>query len=177
MELLSNRSFVIWNLAVSSVAVLFLVWLIYLHQTSGSFSQELSFLPALNATLNGLSALSLLVGRYFISRKNRAMHRNSMVSALLFSALFLVSYVVYHFVHGDTKFMAEGIIRPIYFFVLISHIALSVVVLPLITGTFFFALTDRLEIHRKIVKFTFPLWLYVSVTGVLIFLLIKMFNP
>jgi len=99
-----------------------------------------------------------------------------MVSALVSSALFLITYVVYHNAHGDTPFQGAGLIRPIYFFILISHILLTTVALPLILVTFFFALTSKFDAHMKIARITLPAWLYVSVTGVLIFFLLKIFS-
>jgi putative membrane protein len=101
----------------------------------------------------------------------------AMVAAFASSSLFLVSYVVYHALHGDTPFRGTGWIRPVYFFILISHIVLSVVVLPMVFTTFFFSLTRQFRRHRRIARWTLPLWLYVSVTGVLVFALLKVFNP
>ena len=96
-----------------------------------------------------------------------------MLLALSSSAVFLVSYLVYHSVHGDTKFQGLGAVRPIYFFILISHIVLSAVVLPLIFSSFFFSLSGRFPQHKKIARYTFPLWLYVSATGVIVFLMLR----
>ena len=99
------------------------------------------------------------------------------LAAMGASALFLVSYLVYHGVHGDTKFVGQGIVRPIYFFVLITHIVLSAVTLPLVFSSFFFSLSGRFPAHKKVSKATAPLWLYVSVTGVLVFAMLKIWNP
>jgi putative membrane protein len=99
-----------------------------------------------------------------------------MVSALVLSALFLISYLTYHHFQGDTRFLATGLIRPIYFFILISHIILSVAVLPMVLITVFHALRGRFSNHKKIARYTFPVWLYVSVTGVLVFLMLNVFN-
>ena len=99
-----------------------------------------------------------------------------MLGALGASAVFLVSYIVYHSVHGDTKFAGQGAIRPLYFFILISHIALSAVVLPLIFSSFFFSLSGRFPQHKKISRYTMPVWLYVSVTGVLVFALLRAYG-
>ena len=117
----------------------------------------------------GLGVLAIVKG-------NEARHKAFMISALGFSALFLVSYLFYHHFHGDTPFLAEGIIRPIYFAILISHIGLTFFVLPLILVTVYFALTRQLPSHKKIAKWTFPLWMYVSVSGVLIYILQVVFN-
>ena len=98
-----------------------------------------------------------------------------MLSALGLSAAFLVSYLIYHTFHGDTPFLGEGWIRPVYFFILISHVGLSAVMLPLILITLYFALTGKLNLHPKVARYTLPLWLYVSVTGVLVYLLLHQF--
>jgi putative membrane protein len=99
-----------------------------------------------------------------------------MVAALVSSALFLITYVIYHNAHGDTPFQGAGFIRPIYLVILISHIFLTTVSLPLILVTFFFALMSKFDLHKKIARITLPAWLYVSVTGVVIFLLLKIFS-
>src|ERR1700736_5080985 len=98
-----------------------------------------------------------------------------MLTATVFSALFLVSYVTYHFFHGDTKFQGHGWIRPAYFLILISHIGLSMVALPLILGALWFGLRSQFQFHRRIARWTFPIWLYVSVTGVIVYVLLQYF--
>jgi putative membrane protein len=98
-----------------------------------------------------------------------------MLSALGASTLFLISYITYHSLHGDTKFAGQGAIRPVYFFILITHIALSAMVLPLIFSSFFFSLSARYRLHKKVSRVTMPIWLYVSVTGVLVFALLKLY--
>ena len=130
----------------------------------------------MNATLNGVSSVLLVAGFVAIRRRNVNLHLRLMFAALVSSALFFVSYVVYHHFHGDTKFAGVGFVRPVYFFVLISHIVLSVVVVPLILTSFYLAFAGRLTVHRKLSRFTFPVWLYVSVTGVLIFAMLKLFS-
>jgi putative membrane protein len=99
-----------------------------------------------------------------------------MFAALVSSALFFVSYVVYHNFHGDTKFTGTGAVRPAYFFILISHILLSAVAVPLILSSFYLSLAGRLALHKRVSRITFPVWLYVSVTGVLIFAMLKLFS-
>ena len=100
-------------------------------------------------------------------------HRISMMSAFVLGSLFLVSYVIYHSMADSTTFGGEGWIRPVYYFLLLSHILLAIVVVPFVLFAFYFALTDKIEKHKKIVKYTFPIWLYVSVTGVLVYLMIS----
>lgn len=157
----------------------FLLWLIYFKETPVAAAAPVasgSILPAVNALLNGLSACSLVAGFLSIRRGQVGIHRRFMFGALFFSALFLISYIAYHSTHGDTPFRGTGIIRPIYFFILISHILLTVVALPIILTTLFLALTGRYGAHRRIARVTFPTWLYVSVTGVLIFFMLRIFS-
>ena len=163
-------------LSFSAAVVAFLFWLIYFKPAQGYSSRFIGALPAVNATLNGVSSVLLVAGFLAIRRRNVNLHLRLMFAALLSSALFFVSYVVYHHFHGDTKFTGVGFVRPVYFFVLISHIVLSVVVVPLILTSFYLALAGRLTTHRKLSRFTFPVWLYVSVTGVLIFAMLKLFS-
>lgn len=159
--------------AVSAAALAFLVWLIYFNRTEVFDPEAVAFLPAVNATLNACSAVCLVLAVRAIRAGRREAHGKLMMGAFAFSALFLVSYLVYHAAHGDTKFTGQGLVRPVYFFVLISHIVLSFGALPMILTTFWFSLTKRFSSHKKIARFTFPIWLYVSVTGVLIFVLLK----
>ena len=167
---------VITLLSVSVLA--FLVWLIYFKKGAG-VNDELSWintLPSLNALLNSMTSVFLIAGLVFIKKNMTRWHIRSMLTATACSALFLISYITYHHFHGDTKFVAQGPIRSIYFFILISHILLSAVQVPLILSTLYLGLTKKFEKHRKIAKVTFPIWLYVSVTGVLIFIFLKWFN-
>ena len=168
----SPKKAVITILAVSVVALGLLVAVIYGHGGAANPPAWVSWLPALNAFFNGASAV-FLVRAYLLRRTNHAAHARNMLTALAASTLFLVSYIVYHSVHGDTKFAGHGGIRAIYFFILISHIALSAVVLPFIFSSFFFALAGRFARHKKVSRYTFPVWLYVSVTGVLVFALLR----
>lgn len=164
-------------LAVSALAVLFLFWLIYFQEASATAGEWVNALPYVNATLNGTSALCLILGYVAIRKGQREKHMRLMRLAFVSSALFLVSYIVYHHFHGDTRFVAQGLIRPVYFFTLISHIVLSIITLPMVFTTFYFALTQQFDKHRRLAKWTYPLWLYVSVTGVLIVVFLKLFNP
>jgi len=129
----------------------------------------LTLLPAINATLNAASALALLTGYYFIRRKNVAAHKTCMLTAFALSTLFLVSYLYYHFHHGATRFPGPGWARVVYFTILISHTILAVTIVPLVLVTLFRALKERFDRHARIARWTLPLWLYVSVTGVIIY--------
>lgn len=154
---------------VSAAAVCFLLWLLYLHHPLDASVSRLRFLPALNALLNGLCTVALLTGFYFIRQRNIAAHRVSMVTAFVFSSLFLISYITNHALHGETHFPGLGTVRTVYLSILASHVILSVVVLPMVLTTFFFSLSGRLRQHRKIARFTLPIWLYVSFTGVVVY--------
>jgi putative membrane protein len=162
--------------AVSAAVVAFLFWLIYFKPAAGHTSAVIAALPAANATLNALSTIFLISGYLAVRRRNFRRHVTFMLAAVGSSALFFVSYVIYHNFHGDTKFTATGPIRPIYFFVLISHIVLSVVVVPMILTSLYLSFSGRMATHKRVSRWTLPIWLYVSVTGVLIFVLLKLFN-
>lgn len=133
---------------------------------------SISDLPALNATLNGLSAVCLVSGYALIKRGERLMHQRCMIAALVLSSLFLVSYVVYHANAGSRPFPGQGIIRPIYFVILITHVVLAATVVPLALITATRGLRSQFERHVRIARWTFPIWLYVSVTGVVIYLML-----
>ena len=167
------RSVVGVIVAVSGLAVSFLLWLLYVHHASSDFAGRWMFLPALNALLNGLCAIALCVGLYFIKNHNREAHRTSMLLAFAFSSAFLISYIVNHALHGDTIFPGHGLVRTLYLSILGSHVILSIVALPMVLTTFFFSLTGRFPMHRRIARFTFPIWLYVSISGVVVFAFLK----
>ncbi len=163
-------------LVISALASAGLFWLVYWHPPSDVAGTHLLFLPALNAVLNGLAAVALCFGFAFIRRANIPAHRAAMFTAFVFSTLFLVSYVTNHALHGDMKFHGTGAIRPFYFALLISHIGLSMVALPLILVTFFLSLSGRFPIHKKVARWTFPIWLYVSVTGVIVYAMLAAYR-
>ncbi len=129
-------------------------------------------LPALNATLNALAATCLLAGYVLIRRGHREAHRNAMVTALAFSAAFLVSYLVYHYHVGSRPFTGQGAIRAVYFAILITHVILAIVIVPMVLVTVSRALTAKFDQHRRIARWTWPLWMYVSVTGVIVYLML-----
>jgi len=161
-------------LAISAAATLFLFWLIYVHPASDTGSVRFAFLPALNAVFNGLSATALLIGFTCIRARRIAAHRASMLTAFAFSTLFLVGYIAHHALHGDVRYPAHAGLRSVYLPLLASHIVLAVITLPMVLVTFFFSLTGRFPQHRKIARWTFPLWLYVSVTGVVTYVMLRL---
>jgi putative membrane protein len=130
-------------------------------------------LPLLHAIINGTCAVLLVLSLRAIKAKNIARHKALNITTFGLSALFLISYVVYHFFVPETTFGGEGIIRYVYYIILTTHIILAAVVLPLILLSFWYALNQKIDKHRKIVRFTFPIWLYVAVTGVIVYLIIS----
>ena len=158
-------------IGISAIASAFLFWLVYYHQPSDAAQTHLLFLPALNAGLNLLCTIALLIGFRHIWHGRVVKHRNAMFTAFIFSTLFLVSYITNHALHGDARFpTAYPVARFIYLWVLLTpHILVSMIALPMILITFFFSLTGRIAWHRRIARYTFPAWLYVSVTGVIVY--------
>lgn len=132
-----------------------------------------TYLPHLNGIINYITSVLLLVGFYFIRQKNIVAHKRTMLAAFTFGSLFLVSYVLYHLTNESTPFGGQGWIRPVYYFLLVSHIVLSVVVVWFVLRAVYFALSGQISRHKQTVKYAFPIWLYVSVTGVIVYLLIK----
>lgn len=158
---------------ISLLAFLFLIWLIYFRETSQTTASWVANLPALNALLNSASTVLIISGFIAIRKKKYIAHMKLMLTAFITSSLFLVSYLLYHNFVGHTPFPGEGWIRPVYFFILITHIVLSAFVVPLVLTSYYFAFSGKFRTHRKISKWTLPVWLYVSVTGVVIFFVLN----
>jgi putative membrane protein len=156
-------------LLISAAASLFLFWLIYVHPALDVSGKELAFLPALDAILNGCAAVAILMGYRFIRARRIVAHRRAMITAFAFSTLFLVCYIGNYALHGESHYPGHSLLRTVYLVILASHILLSIVALPLVLITFFFSLSGRIPMHRKLAHWTFPIWLYVSVTGVIVF--------
>ena len=129
-------------------------------------------LPAINATLNAISTVLLVAGYAFIRSRNIGMHRRCMLAACVTSTLFLACYLTYHYQVGSVRFTRQGLVRPLYFLILITHVTLAAVVLPLAIVTLSRGLKERFDRHRAIARWTLPIWLYVSVTGVLVYVLL-----
>lgn len=160
-------------LAISGAAFLFLIYLLYFRETAEETAGWVFQLPALNAFLNSISTVLIVCGYVAIRQKRYIAHMRFMLSAFVASSLFLISYLIYHNFVGHTPFPGEGFIRPIYFFILITHIILSAFVVPLVLTSYYFAFAGKFKTHRKVSKWTFPIWLYVSVTGVAIFFILN----
>ncbi len=164
-----NKYIILVSIAIPVVvALLFSVKL----KDFGINVTPLSFLPPIYATINGITAVVLVAAVLAIKNGKRKLHEQLMTSAIALSLAFLVMYVAYHMTTDATKFGGEGIIRPVYFFILISHIILSIAVIPLVLITYVRALANKFDKHKKIAKITFPIWLYVAITGVVVYLMI-----
>lgn len=135
--------------------------------------EPLTILPPIYAAINGLTAVILVIAFFAIKNKKIVLHENLMTTAIWCSVVFLVLYVAYHMTSDSTKFGGEGAIKYIYYFILITHIMLSIVVIPFVLITYVRAITNNIERHKKIAKITFPLWLYVAVTGVIVYFMIS----
>ncbi len=131
------------------------------------------FLPPVYATINAFTAVILIIAFWAIKNNKVKLHERLMKTAILFSALFLVMYVAYHMTSDSTKYEGEGFSKTVYFIILISHILLSIAVIPFVLITYVRAITNRIELHKKIARITFPLWLYVAISGVLVYVLIS----
>lgn len=165
-----NKVIVILSIAIPVVvAILFRVKL----KDYGINIEPLTFLPPIYATINGITALLLITAVVAIKKGNRNLHERLMQFAIACSVIFLVMYVAYHMTSDSTPYGGEGTVRIVYFFILISHILLSIVVIPLVLFTYVKALAERFDKHKKLAKITFPIWLYVAVTGVIVYLMIS----
>lgn len=174
---ISDKTALRFILVLSAAVVVFLFWYIYFRETGGHSDHPIvDALPFVNACLNGFSATLVASGIFLIKRGNKTSHIACMVAATVSTALFLVSYLTYHYYHGDTKFPRDlGFVTYAYFFTLITHIITSIIALPLIFTTLFFAISKRFEKHKKIAAWTYPVWLYVSITGILVYVFLKQY--
>lgn len=156
-------------MAVSVLVPVLVLLLMYLPERYNFLGTEVGNFPLFHAVLNFTTALLLIVGYYFIKIGEVVWHRNFMIAAFLLSSIFLVSYVISKISNEPVPYGGEGLLRPIYFFILITHIVLSAIIVPLVLFTMYRGLTGEVEKHRKISRYTFPVWLYVAVTGVLVY--------
>ncbi len=162
---------------VSALALAFLFYIIYGQGDSEESSAALAFLPGLNAACNATTTVLIILGLRAIYNQKRDLHRRLMLAAFATSTLFLIGYILYHTFHGETKFpMGYGWVRPAYLTLLASHIILSMIALPMVLGTFWLALSGDLPRHRKLARWTYPIWLYVSVTGVIVFIVLRAYT-
>lgn len=156
-----------------AVTAIVLLLVSFMHRIHFETSIDFTFLPAVYSALNVLTAIILIVGLYFIKNGQREKHEKAMTFAMLTSLLFLLGYVVYHITNADTKFLGEGWIRPVYFFLLITHIVLAAVIFPFILFTYIRAYTAQFKRHVKMARWVYWLWLYVAITGPILYLMIR----
>ncbi len=162
-----------WAIGVSAFVLIAVVALRYMPQLGAeNFPFDIHLLPPLHAILNSLAAISLIAALYFVKQKNIKMHQKMIYAAMVLSALFLVSYVVYHAVTAPTVFGGEGAIKVIYLILLITHVVLAAAILPFILFTFIRGYTMQIPAHKRLARWTFPLWLYVAVTGPICYLML-----
>jgi putative membrane protein len=167
-----ERLYLVLNLVVSVAAVSLLSWLLLLRSPSDEVT-SFSFMPAVNAAFNALSTTCIVLGLLAIRARRVTVHRALMLSALMSSALFLAGYIFHHYVHGDTPYPVDAPLRGVYLGLLLSHVVLSIVAFPMVLWTFALALRGQIARHRKFAKWTFPVWLYVSITGVIVFVMLR----
>lgn len=173
----SDRSFFLFNAGVSVAALSLLSWLLLFHGGMQGTGVNLRFLPGVNACFNASSAALLVAGWIAIKKKRADLHRYFMVAAFAASTCFLVGYLAYHAVHGDTKFGGVGAVRTVYLVLLASHVLLSFFIVPLSLTAFWFAWKREFNRHTKVTRWLHPIWLYVSVTGVVVFLMLSPYYP
>ena len=170
----TEKKYNIW-IIILSIAIPVVVAILFQIKLSdfGFDVKPLTFLPPIYATINGITAVLLVWAVLAIKKGNRSLHERLMKTAIACSVLFLVMYVAYHLTSDSTPYGGTGVLRPIYFFILISHIILSIGIIPLVLITYVKALAQRFDKHKKIAKITFPIWLYVAITGVVVYLMIS----
>ncbi|GHA73221.1 DUF420 domain-containing protein [Pontibacter akesuensis] len=169
----SNDKKFLTLIAILSVAIPVVVAVLFFMPKANNPGVDVSYLPTLHAILNSLTAVALVIGYYNVKRGNVMVHRGAMLAAFSLSAIFLVSYVTYHFLGQRTIYGGEGVLKYIYYFVLLTHIVLAVVIVPLVLLSVYYGISSQLARHRRISRWTFPIWLYVAVTGVLVYLMIS----
>lgn len=162
-----------WIIAISVAIPLVVAILLFMPAKVTTLGEWVYFLPHLNAVINTAASLALIIAFVFVKNKQYRYHGAAMTVAFVLGALFLVSYVIYHGAAESTKFGGEGLIKSIYYVLLISHIILAAVALFPILFAYYYGFTDQREKHRKVVKFAYPIWLYVSVSGVIVYLMIS----
>ncbi len=168
-----DRIFFLFNAVASAGALAFLAYILLIRRGGESHGLDLRFLPPVNASFNALAATFLATGYVAIRRGNARLHKFCMVAAFVASSLFLVCYLAYHYTHGDTHYAGSGALKALYLIILASHVLLSMSIVPLALTSFYFALRGEFARHKRVAKVTLPIWLYVSVTGVVIYFMLR----
>ena len=161
------------NIGAIVISIIVFLMVLMMRRVKIETGLDFSFLPPFHASLNALASVALILGLAAIKNGNAHRHRFFMVTAIILSVLFLISYVVYHFTMPETSFCKEGIVRYVYFFLLITHIILAAVILPFILFTFIRAFTFQFDRHKKLARWVFPLWLYVTISGPILYLMLR----
>lgn len=162
-----------FNRVITVVSILVPVVVAMLFRVKLPNVEPLTFLPPIYATINGITALLLILAVWAIKQGKRKLHQNIMTTCIVLSGIFLLMYIAYHMTSESTPFGGEGNIKYVYYFILISHIILSILIIPLVLKTYARAYLGKFEAHRKLAKITFPIWLYVAVTGVVVYVMIS----
>ncbi|MFG6149190.1 DUF420 domain-containing protein [Halobacillus sp. B23F22_1] len=173
MQINKNFNYVPWVIGLSIAINAIVVTLLFIPEIEGGTSFDIHLLPLLNAILNSFTFVFLSAALFMILRKNITWHKRFIFAAFTTTALFLISYLTYHSMSSSTSFGGEGFVAAVYYFILITHIVLAAVIVPLALLTLFRGLAMKVDKHRKIARWTMPLWLYVSLTGVIVYLMIS----
>ncbi|MBP2003784.1 DUF420 domain-containing protein [Halobacillus andaensis] len=173
VQINKDFNYVPWVVGLSIAINAIVVALLFLPEIDGGTSFDIQLLPLLNAVLNSFTFVFLLAALFMILRKNITWHKRFIFAAFTTTALFLISYLTYHSMSSSTSFGGEGLVAAIYYFILITHIVLAAAIVPLALLTLFRGLSMKVDKHRKIARWTMPLWLYVSLTGVIVYLMIS----
>ncbi|WP_405222470.1 DUF420 domain-containing protein [Dokdonia sp. Asnod1-B02] len=170
----TEKKYRVWIIILATVIPVVVAILSRIKLKDFGFDVEpLTFLPAIYATINGITAIVLILAVVAIKKGNRKTHERLMKTAITLSVIFLLLYIAYHMTSDPTSFGGEGVIKYVYRFILISHILLSIIIIPLVLLTYVRALAERFDKHRKLARITFPIWLYVAITGVVVYLMIS----
>lgn len=171
--LLKNEKSILRGIFILSGVVLIAVIVLGMLPKADHVPDFVKYLPTLNAIINGTCSVLLIASYYFIRKKDIQTHKKLNIATFILSSIFLLSYVTFHSFGIETRFPADNPIRPYYLFILITHIILAAFVLPLVLFSFYYGLTGKVAAHRKLTRFSFPIWLYVTVTGVIVYLMIS----
>jgi len=163
----------LYFILIVSVLIPLVVAFLYIIPKKDLVNLNLNFLPLVNAIINGTTSVLIILAVLAIKKGNKNLHKKIMLTALFLSICFLVSYILYHSTNESTKYGGEGVIKYVYYFILLTHILLSAIIVPLVLITLSRALTEKFDKHKKIARITFPLWLYVTISGVLVYVLIS----
>lgn len=162
-----------FNTVITVVSIIVPVVVALLFRVKLPNVEPLSFLPPIYATINGITALFLIVAVIAIKNGKQKLHQNLMTTCILFSLAFLIMYIAYHMTSESTSYGGDGVVKYIYFFILITHIILSIIIIPLVMKTYAKAYLKQYDAHRKLARITFPIWLYVAITGVVVYVMIS----